>query len=197
VFSGIDSTVHAVDPRTGKALWTKPVGVYSHSMTTGTPSILKDRVIVPVAQFEISVAADNNHPCCTNHGYVLSLDPKTGAQQWRYDTMEDAKPLRDRGDGKMLMGPSGAPIWNSPVVDETRGPQDRQGEVELPRDAEGHLQLRLRTEPCKGAVELRWPRRDCLSRCRLRCVGDPRQGQRRQGAALCRAEVRVGLGVRA
>ncbi len=121
VFSGIDSTVHAVDPRTGKALWTKPVGVYSHSMTTGTPSILKDRVIVPVAQFEISVAADNNHPCCTNHGYVLSLDPKTGAQQWRYDTMEDAKPLRDRGDGKMLMGPSGAPIWNSPVVDETRG----------------------------------------------------------------------------
>lgn len=121
VFSGIDSTVHAVDPRTGKALWTKPVGVYSHSMTTGTPSILKDRVIVPVAQFEISVAADNNHPCCTNHGYVLSLDPKTGAQQWRYDTMEDAKPIRDRGDGKQLMGPSGAPVWNSPLVDEKRG----------------------------------------------------------------------------
>jgi polyvinyl alcohol dehydrogenase (cytochrome) len=121
VFSGIDSTVHAVDPRTGKARWTKPVGVYSHSMTTGTPSVLKDRVIVPVAQFEISVAADNNHDCCTNHGYVLSLDPKTGQQQWRYDTMEDAGPLRDRGDGKMLKGPSGAPIWNSPLVEEKRG----------------------------------------------------------------------------
>ncbi|MDP3740245.1 MAG: PQQ-binding-like beta-propeller repeat protein [Hyphomonadaceae bacterium] len=121
VFSGLDSTVHAVDPRTGKALWTKPVGTYSHSMTTGTPSVLKDRVIVPVAQFEISVAADNNHDCCTNHGYVLSLDPKTGAQQWRYDTMEDAKPLRDRGDGKQLKGPSGAPVWNSPLVDEKRG----------------------------------------------------------------------------
>ena len=121
VFAGIDSTVHAVDSRNGKALWTKPVGVYSHSMTTGTPSILKDRVIVPVAQFEISVARDNAHDCCTNHGYVLSLDPKTGAQQWRYDTMPDATPLRDRGDGKPLKGPSGAPIWNSPVVDETRG----------------------------------------------------------------------------
>ena len=59
--------------------------------------------------------------CCTNHGYVLSLDPTTGKQQWRYDTMEDAKPIRDRGDGKMLHGPSGAPIWNSPVVDEKRG----------------------------------------------------------------------------
>lgn len=121
VFSGIDSTVHAVDPRTGKALWTKPVGYYSHSMTTGTPSVLKDRVIVPVAQFEISVAADNKHDCCTNHGYVLSLDPKTGDTQWRYDTMPDAEPLRDRGDGQMLKGPSGAPIWNSPVVDEGRG----------------------------------------------------------------------------
>jgi polyvinyl alcohol dehydrogenase (cytochrome) len=121
VFAGIDSTVHAVDPRTGKALWTKPVGSYSYSMTSGTPTVLKDRVIVPVSQFEISFAADNKHDCCTNHGYVLSLDPKTGAQQWRYDTMEDAKPIRDRGDGQMLKGPSGAPIWNSPLVDEKRG----------------------------------------------------------------------------
>jgi polyvinyl alcohol dehydrogenase (cytochrome) len=121
VFSGLDSTVHAVDPRTGRALWTKGVGSYSYSMTTGTPTILKDRIIVPVAQFEISVAANNDIPCCNNHGYVLSLDPKTGAQQWRYDTMPDATPLRDRGDGKPYYGPSGAPVWNSPVVDERRG----------------------------------------------------------------------------
>jgi polyvinyl alcohol dehydrogenase (cytochrome) len=90
-------------------------------MTTGTPVILKDRVIVPVAQFEIMVAAENKEKCCTNHGYMLSLDPKTGAQQWRYDTMPDATPVRDRGDGQMLLGPSGAPIWNSPSVDEKRG----------------------------------------------------------------------------
>jgi len=121
VFAGLDSTVHALDPRTGTALWTKPVGTYSYTMTTGTPTILKDRIIIPVSQNEISFAANNTHDCCTNHGYVLSLDPKTGKEQWRYDTMEEAKPLRDRGDGKMLKGPSGAPIWNSPVVDEKRG----------------------------------------------------------------------------
>lgn len=121
VFSGLDSTVHAVDPRTGKAVWTKGVGSYAYSMTTGTPTVLKDRVIVPVSQFEIMVGGENKIQCCDNHGYVLSLDPKTGAQQWRYDTMPDAKPLRDRGDGKMYWGPSGAPIWNSPVVDEKRG----------------------------------------------------------------------------
>ena len=120
-FSGLDSTVHVVDAGTGKALWTKNVAGYSYSLTTGTPRVLKDRIIVPVSQFEIMQAADNKVVCCTNHGFVLSLDPKTGAQQWRYDTMPDAKPVRDRGDGQMLWGPSGAPIWNSPVVDERRG----------------------------------------------------------------------------
>ena len=121
VIAGQDGVVHALDPRTGKAMWTKNVASYSYSMTTGTPVILKDRLIVPVAQFEIMVAADNKEKCCTNHGYMLSLDPKTGAQQWRYDTMPDATPTRDRGDGQMLLGPSGAPIWNSPSVDEKRG----------------------------------------------------------------------------
>lgn len=121
VFSGLDSTVHAVDARTGKAVWAKGVGVYSFSLTTGTPTVLADRVIVPVAQYEISVAADNATLCCTNHGYVLSLDPKTGEQQWRYDTMPEATHQRDRGDGQSLMGPSGAPIWNSPSVDVERG----------------------------------------------------------------------------
>jgi len=120
-FSGLDTTVHVLDARTGKALWTKTVGTYSYSLTTGTPRVLKDRIIVPVSQFEIMQAADNKVACCTNHGYVLSLDPWTGAQQWRYDTMPDAQPVRDRGDGKPLLGPSGAPIWNSPVIDETRG----------------------------------------------------------------------------
>ena len=120
-FSGLDSTVHVVEAATGKPVWTKNVASYSYSLTTGTPTVLKDRIIVPVSQFEIMQAASNAVTCCNNHGLVLSLDPATGAQQWRYDTMEDAKPIRDRGDGKMLYGPSGAPIWNSPVVDEKRG----------------------------------------------------------------------------
>ena len=120
-FSGLDSTVHVVDAKTGKGLWTKNVGSYSFSLTTGTPRVLKDRIIVPVSQYEIMVAANNAETCCTNHGHILSLDPKDGAEQWRYDTMPDATPIRDRGDGKMLYGPSGAPIWNSPLVDEARG----------------------------------------------------------------------------
>ena len=122
VVSGLDTTVYALDAKTGVPIWApRKLGSYSWSMSTGTATILKDRIIVPVSQNEISNAANNNNKCCDNHGVILSLDPKTGAQQWRYDTMPDAQALRDRGDGKMLYGPSGAPIWNSPSVDEKRG----------------------------------------------------------------------------
>ncbi|MEQ8694639.1 MAG: PQQ-binding-like beta-propeller repeat protein [Gammaproteobacteria bacterium] len=120
-FSGFDTTVYVLDAKTGQPVWTKKVGTYSRSITTGTPVVLRDRILVPVSQFEVSVAAANTELCCNNHGYLLSLDPKDGGQQWRYDTMPDAKPIRDRGDGQMLYGPSGAPIWTSPAVDEKRG----------------------------------------------------------------------------
>lgn len=119
-FAGQDTNVYLLDAKTGTPIWTKKVGSYAYSMTTGVPTILKDRIIVPVSQFEISVAGPNSQKCCTNHGYVLSLNPTDGSQMWRYDTMQDAKPIKDRGDGKMLFGPSGAPIWNSPAVDEKR-----------------------------------------------------------------------------
>lgn len=120
-FSGFDTTVYLLDVKTGQPVWTKKVGTFNRSITTGTPVVLRDRILVPVSQFEVSVAAVNTEPCCHNHGYLLSLDPKDGGQQWRYDTMPDAKPIRDRGDGQMLYGPSGAPIWTSPTVDERRG----------------------------------------------------------------------------
>jgi polyvinyl alcohol dehydrogenase (cytochrome) len=119
--AGFDTTIHLLDAKTGTALWTRKTGTYSYSLTTGTPVVLADRIIVPMSQYEIAVAGRNDQVCCNNHGYVLSLSPKDGSQQWRYDTMPDATSIRDRGDGKMLYGPSGAPIWNSPAIDQKHG----------------------------------------------------------------------------
>ena len=90
-------------------------------MTTGTPVIHEDRVYVPISQYEISLGGNDDHECCKSHGAVTALDAKTGKKIWTAHTMEDAKPVRDRGDGKMLWGPSGAPIWNSPAIDAKRG----------------------------------------------------------------------------
>lgn len=120
VFGDGTATVHLLDAATGEKLWSQAVGVNPLSITTGTPVIHNNRVIVPVSQYEIVVASDTKHQCCTSHGAVRSLDLATGDIQWTYHTMEDAVPQRDRGDGVQLLGPSGAPIWNSPAIDIDR-----------------------------------------------------------------------------
>ncbi len=121
VFSDVASKVHMLDARSGERLWIQHVGLYQYSLTTGTPIIHDDRVYVPISQYEISLGGNDNHECCKTHGAVTALDAVTGKKLWTTHTMEEAKPVRDRGDGKMIYGPSGAPIWNSPAIDARRG----------------------------------------------------------------------------
>ncbi len=112
--------VHAIDAKTGKLIWESHMGLFPASISTGTPVIVGDKVIAPSSQYEIMVAAQDSHECCKIHGGVVALDALTGKRVWEGHTMEDAKPLRDRGDGKMIWGPSGAPVWNSPSIDPKR-----------------------------------------------------------------------------
>ncbi|MGH8176472.1 MAG: PQQ-binding-like beta-propeller repeat protein [Steroidobacter sp.] len=121
IFGDLAANIHMVDAATGEQIWKQPVGLFQYSLTTGTPVLHGDRVYVPISQYEISLGANENHECCKTHGAVTALDAKTGKPIWTTHTMPDAKPVRDRGDGKMLWGPSGAPIWNSPAIDEKRG----------------------------------------------------------------------------
>ena len=121
VFGDLGANVHMVDATTGKQIWVQAVGLHPLSLTTGTPVLHEDRVYVPISQYEISLGGNDDHECCKSHGAVKALDARTGKTIWTAHTMEDAKPVRDRGDGKMLWGPSGAPIWTSPAIDAKRG----------------------------------------------------------------------------
>ena len=120
-FADAATFVHVVDATTGKLIWRTRAGMWGLSNTTGTPAIYGDRVYMPLSASEINVGADENHECCKTHGAVIAFEAQTGRKVWIAHTMEDAKPVRDRGDGKMMWGPSGAPIWNSPSIDEKRG----------------------------------------------------------------------------
>jgi len=115
------ANIHMIDASTGAKLWQQSVQLFPLSLTTGTPIVHNDRVYAPISQYEIMVGATDDHECCKTHGAVVALDGKTGEKLWIAHTMEDAKPVRDRGDGKMIWGPSGAPIWNSPSIDPQRG----------------------------------------------------------------------------
>ncbi len=121
VFGDVAAQIHLIDAATGALIWRHRVGLWGLSNTTGTPVIHGNRVFVPLSASEINVGADEKYECCKTHGAVLALDAATGKNIWTTHTMEDAKPVRDRGDGKMMWGPSGAPIWNSPSIDEKRG----------------------------------------------------------------------------
>jgi polyvinyl alcohol dehydrogenase (cytochrome) len=121
VFGDLGANVHMIDASTGKQIWVEAVGLHPLSLTTGTPVLHEDRVYVPISQYEISLGGNDDHECCKSHGAVKALDARTGKTIWTAHTMADAKPLRDRGDGKMLWGPSGAPIWTSPAIDAKRG----------------------------------------------------------------------------
>jgi len=121
VFADVGTRIHMVDAATGTPIWKHAVHLTSLSNTTGTPVLLGGRVYVPLSASEINVGADAGHLCCTTHGAVLALDARTGKVIWTAHTMPDARPIRDRGDGQMMWGPSGAPIWTSPAIDEKRG----------------------------------------------------------------------------
>ena len=121
IFGDIAPLVHMIDAVTGKEIWHQSVRLTSLSNGTGTPVLYKNRVYVPLSASEINAGADEKHECCKTHGAVFALDALTGRIIWATHTMADAKPIRDRGDGQMIWGPSGAPIWNSPSIDEKRG----------------------------------------------------------------------------
>ena len=120
-FSDVGTYVHLVDAKTGKRLWKTMAGFWDLSNTTGTPLVHGDRVYVPISASEINLGGEDKHLCCKTHGAFKALDARDGRTVWTYHTMPEAKPIRDRGDGQMMWGPSGAPIWTSPVLDLKRG----------------------------------------------------------------------------
>jgi polyvinyl alcohol dehydrogenase (cytochrome) len=110
----------ALDAKTGEKLWEAHTGLFDASVSTATPVLVGANVIAPSSQYEIMMAAQDAHVCCKVHGGVSAVDAMTGKIVWQTGTMEDAKPIRDRGDGQMLWGPAGAPVWNSPSIDLKR-----------------------------------------------------------------------------
>jgi polyvinyl alcohol dehydrogenase (cytochrome) len=112
--------VHAVDARTGKKLWEADVKFFQNQMVTATPVLYKDRVYAPISQYELASAAADAYVCCKARGGVTAIDAKTGKKIWAEAVMPEAKPIKDRGDGQFIWGPSGGAIWNSASLDVKR-----------------------------------------------------------------------------
>ena len=121
-FADFSTNVYAIDVRTGKLIWNKRSGYEPQSAITGSVAVAEGIIYIPVSSSEVASAVDGNYNCCFSSGGVVALDAATGNEIWHHRVID--KPAVESGkkkNGKPFYGPSGAPVWCSPTIDEKRG----------------------------------------------------------------------------
>lgn len=112
---------HLVDATTGEPIWVQHVGDSPLNMNTGSPVFFEDSWYIPVSAFEIAAAMNPRHECCKSHGIVKRLNAVTGDAAWSTPMTPPAKPTKRNDSGTQMYGPSGAPVWTTPAIDDKRG----------------------------------------------------------------------------
>jgi polyvinyl alcohol dehydrogenase (cytochrome) len=121
-FGDLLARVYAVEAFTGALRWTYKADDHPNATITGAPALHAGTLYVPVSSLEVTSAADPAYECCTFRGAVVALDALDGGLRWKAHTI----PTEPRESGRTRVGtrilaPSGAPIWNSPAIDDRRG----------------------------------------------------------------------------
>jgi polyvinyl alcohol dehydrogenase (cytochrome) len=120
-FGDIRGNAYALDASSGELLWKVAVDSHPLSRVTGNPRLYDGRLYVPVASLEEDESRSATYACCTFRGAVAALDAATGRQIWKTYTISE-KPafIRKNSFGIDYMGPSGAGVWTTPIVDTKR-----------------------------------------------------------------------------
>ena len=115
------ANVYAVDAKTGKVLWKVKVDDHPQAAITAASALYAGRLYVPVSSREEAKVADPRYPCCIFRGSVLALDAATGKRIWKTYTIDEQPKTGARNSaGTVILGPSGAPVWNTPTIDAAR-----------------------------------------------------------------------------
>jgi polyvinyl alcohol dehydrogenase (cytochrome) len=112
------ANVYAVDADTGRLLWKVKADNYPVARVTGSPALYQGALYVPIASGEEGAGASPDYQCCRFRGALVKLRTTDGMQLWKTYTIDEPKPTRKNKSGTQLWGPSGAPIWSSPAIDE-------------------------------------------------------------------------------
>lgn len=111
----------AVNAATGQLLWKTKVDDTAGAGITGSPVFHAGRLYVPVRGNDEVLAVQPTFACCRFRGSLVALDAATGKQIWKtWTIVEEAKPTTKNKSSVQLWGPSGAPIWTTPAIDEKR-----------------------------------------------------------------------------
>ena len=111
---------YALDAETGKLIWKQTIETHSAASITGTPTLDRGTLYVPVSSLEEASAISPTYPCCTFRGSLVALDSLSGAERWRTFVVDEPRPMGKTSAGVERLGPSGVAIWSSPLVDRAR-----------------------------------------------------------------------------
>ena len=111
---------YALDAATGRLLWRRAMDSNPNATLTGTPTVRRDTLYVPVSSLEEVAAGAPGYVCCTFRGSLVALDARTGRDKWRTWMTPPPQPRGRNAAGIEQFGPSGVALWSSPLVDDRR-----------------------------------------------------------------------------
>ena len=122
-FGDVDGNVYSLAATDGAQRWRTHIDDHPNATITGSPRLYDGRLFVPISSREWATAADPNYACCTFRGGIAAFDAADGKLLWKnYSIAETPVDTGKRNPLDVpIIGPSGAPIWNSPTVDARRG----------------------------------------------------------------------------
>ncbi len=120
-FGDVMGNVYAVGLLDGRQLWQIKADPHPATIITGTPTLHRGTLYVPVSSNEEAFATSQGYACCNFRGSVVALNAATGQTRWRRYLVPPAKPTGTSKSGLDKLGPSGVAVWNSPLVDARRG----------------------------------------------------------------------------
>jgi polyvinyl alcohol dehydrogenase (cytochrome) len=119
-FGDSRANAYALDATTGALLWKVKVDQFPSARITGSPVFHRGRLFVPMASGEEGSGSSPTYECCKFRGNLTALDAATGRQLWKTYMVDEPTPRGKNVRGTQLWGPSGAPIWSSPAIDEAK-----------------------------------------------------------------------------
>lgn len=114
--------LYTLNADTGALIWGKRIDSHPSARITGSPLVWEGKLYQGVSSVESGTALDPTYPCCSFRGSMVALDAATGAELWRYYTInESAQPTGVNEAGTPQFGPSGAAIWGTPALNPLTG----------------------------------------------------------------------------
>ncbi|MEP6716585.1 MAG: PQQ-binding-like beta-propeller repeat protein, partial [Terriglobia bacterium] len=120
-FGDIRGNAYALNASNGEQIWKTLTDAHPLARVTGNPRYFDGKLYVPLASLEEDESRSPEHICCTFRGAIVAVNSEDGKIAWKtYTTLEPPKIYKTNSVGVAYMGPSGAGVWTTPIVDTKR-----------------------------------------------------------------------------